>query len=124
MLIDTDVMVDVLRGHPPAGSWLAGLGTAATALPGLVAMELLQGCRDLAEQRRLEGQLGRFTLIWPTEADCRRAYRDFATHRLARGLGLLDALIGQTAVGCGETLATFNVKHYSAVNGLITVQPY
>jgi predicted nucleic acid-binding protein len=41
-------------------------------------------------------------------------------------------LIGATAVSCGEatavsygeTLATFNVKHYAVIAGLTTVQPY
>ena len=124
MLLDTDVMVDILRGHPLAVAWLAGSGAISIGLPGLVAMELLQGCRNLAEQQRLEKQLLRFVLHWPTEADCQRAFRYFAAYRLSHGLGLLDALIGQTAVGISETLATFNVKHYAVVTGLSTVQPY
>jgi len=124
MLLDTDVMVDFFRGHPPAVAWLNGLGVAPISLPGLVAMELLQGCRSLAEQQRLERQLQRFTRHWPTLADCQRAYQDFAAYRLGHGLGLLDALIGHTAVGRGEPLATFNVKHYAVIAGLTTVQPY
>ena len=31
-------MVDILRGHPPAVAWLAGLGAMPVGLPGLVAM--------------------------------------------------------------------------------------
>ncbi len=87
-------------------------------------MELLQGCKSQAEQRRLEVHLRRYSLHWPTDADCWRAYQDFAAYRLGFGLGLLDSLIGQTAVGLGEVLATFNMKHYSMVTGLMTVQPY
>ena len=124
MLLDSDVMVDILRGHPPAVSWLTSLGSTPIGLPGLVAMELIQGCRNLAEQQRLEKQLQRFTLHWPAQADCQRAYRDFAAYRLGHSLGLLDALIGQTAVGLAETLATFNVKHYGVMPGLSTLQPY
>ena len=123
MLLDTDVMVDFLRGYAPAVNWLTGFNMPV-ALPGLVAMELLQGCRDLAEQQRVENQLARFTLSWPTLADCQRAYRDFAAFRLSTGLGLLDSLIGQTAVGLNEQLATFNVKHYGPISGLQTIQPY
>jgi len=115
-------MVDVARNYPPAIAWLMGLGAAG--LPGLVAMELLQGCRNLTDQRRLEKQLQRYPLYWPTLTDCQRGYQDFAAYRLSHGLGLIDALIGATAVGCGETLATFNVKHYAVIAGLTTVQPY
>jgi predicted nucleic acid-binding protein len=57
-------------------------------------------------------------------ADCQRGYQDFAAYRLSHGLGLIDALIGATAVGCGETLATFNVKHYAVIARLTTVQPH
>jgi predicted nucleic acid-binding protein len=63
-------------------------------------------------------------LFWPTLADCHRAYRDFASYRLSTGLGLLDSLIGNTAVGLNEPLVTFNVKHYAPIPGLQTVQPY
>ncbi len=124
MLLDTDIMVDVLRRFPPAVAWLTRSGTFPLGLPGLVAMELLQGCKNLAEQRRLEVQLLGFALYWPTQADCQRAFRDFAAYRLSHNLGLIDALIGQTAVGLGEPLATYNVKHYAVISGLKTVQPY
>ena len=67
-------------------------------LPGLVALELREGCRNLADQRRLEKQLRRYALHWPTLADCQRGYQDFAAYCHSRGLGLLDALIGATAV--------------------------
>ena len=46
-IVDTDVMVDVLREHPPAVAWLRSLGEEEIVLPGYVLMELLQGCRDL-----------------------------------------------------------------------------
>jgi len=124
MLMDSDVMVDIMRNHPPALAWVAGLGTTPLNLPGLVAMELLQGCRNLISQQRLVSRLQGVALHWPTPTDCMRAYHDFATYRLSHGLGLLDALIGQTAVGLGETLATFNVKHFAMIPGLRTIQPY
>jgi predicted nucleic acid-binding protein len=53
MLPDTDVMIDVARGYAPALVWLASLGGASLDLPGMVAMELLQGCQNLAEQQRM-----------------------------------------------------------------------
>jgi predicted nucleic acid-binding protein len=124
MLLDTDVMIDVLRGHPPAVAWLAGLGTTPVGLPGLVAMELLQGCQNLSDQQRLEKQLLQFALHWPTSADCQRAYLDFAAHRLSHNLGLLDSLIGHTAVGLNDRLATFNLKHYGVIASLQAFQPY
>jgi predicted nucleic acid-binding protein len=124
MLLDSDVMIDILRGYPPAVNWLTALGATTVGLPGLVAMELLQGCRDRDEQKRVERQLERFTLHWPTQTDCSGALLDLAAYRLSHDLGILDALIGRTVFGLGESLATFNVKHYGVINGLQTVQPY
>jgi len=123
MLLDTDVLVDFLRGHAPAVNWLTSYALPI-GIPGFVAMELLQGCRDLAEQQRVEREPARFAMHWPTRTDCERAYSEFAALRLVEGIGLLDSLIAQTAFGLNEPLATFNTKHYGAVTALQTVQPY
>jgi len=41
LLLDTDIMIDVLRRYPPALAWLTSLGTTQLALPGYVVMELI-----------------------------------------------------------------------------------
>jgi hypothetical protein len=58
------------------------------------------------------------------EEDCNRALSSFASHHLSDNIGLLDALIAETAIGVNAELATFNVKHYRVLRGLKTVQPY
>jgi len=63
-------------------------------------------------------------LYWPDQADCERAFDDYLSYHLSHGLGILDALIAETAVGQGARLATFNTKHYSVVGTLQTIQPY
>lgn len=124
VLLDTDVMVDVLRKYAPALTWLASLGSNTIGIPGLVGMELLQGCRNRREQRQVERILRPYVLYWPDRADCARAFDDFAAYHLSHGLGILDALITETAVGLGVELATFNEKHYSVVNELRALKPY
>jgi len=124
MLLDTDVLVDILRGHAPALAWLNALGAAPVGIPGLVAMELVQGCRNLAEQQRVMSLMTRYPVHWPTAADCSRALQGFTAYHLSHNLGLLDSLIGATAVGLARALASFNVKHYAVIPGLQTVQPY
>jgi predicted nucleic acid-binding protein len=49
MLLDTDVMVDLLRQHAPAVAWLNALEDEEILLPGFVVMELIQGCRTQAD---------------------------------------------------------------------------
>ncbi len=122
ILLDTDVMVDILRGYEPAREWLNS--ARDIAVPGIVAMELIQGCQNAKEQRQLEKALSGYALYWPNEDDCNRALTSFTGHHLSDHIGLLDALIAETAIGVNAELATFNVKHYRALRGLKTIQPY
>jgi predicted nucleic acid-binding protein len=123
ILVDTDVLIDVQRGHPPALAWFAGL-TDLPAVPGFVVMELIQDARNGQEVRQALRLVAPLPVVWPTEADCARAMTDFAAYHLTHGLGLLDALIASCTVGRSATLLTFNLKHYRAVPGLVTAQPY
>lgn len=124
LLLDSDVMIDIIRRHPPARDWARAHAAEMMGLPGLVAMELLQGCRNQDEQRRPEAQLRSHVMYWPSLGDCERAYRDYAAFHLSHGLEILDALIAETAVGLGAALATFNGKHYRAIAALQVVEPY
>lgn len=122
--VDTDVMIDILRRYAPAMAWLRSRGTEELALPGLVAMELLQGCRNRAEQRCVERIMRPYRMYWPSHADCERAFQDYATYYLSHQLGILDARIAETAVRLGVALTTFNDRHYRVVPALHTLQPY
>ena len=93
-------------------------------MPGLVAMELIQGCQNTKEQRQLERALSEYQLFWLSEEDCDRALTTFSSHHLSDNIGLLDALIAETVIGVNAELATFNVKHYRVLRGLRTIQPY
>jgi predicted nucleic acid-binding protein len=118
-LVDTDVLIDVQRGHPPALAWFAGL-TDLPGVPGFVVMELIQDARNAREVRRAMKLVAPLKVEWPTETDCARALPDFVAYHLSHGLGLIAAC----AVGRGETLYTFNEKHYRIVPGLVTAEPY
>lgn len=120
VVVDTDIMVAVMRGHPPALAWLDRLGDEEVVLPGYVLMEMLQGCRNQREQRRLAG----YRIAWPAPNECDQAAAIFAGEHLRQSLGILDALIGQTAISLGLPLCTFNQRHYTAIPGLATIQPY
>jgi hypothetical protein len=87
-------------------------------------MELVQDARNAHEVRQALKLVAPLQVAWPTETDCARALSDFSIFHLSHGLGLLDALIAACVVGLSATLFTFNDKHYKAVPGLITAQPY
>jgi len=125
ILLDSDVMIDLLRQYPPAIGWFDALDDQEEImLPGYVVMELIQGCRSKSEQARIRRELAVCGTVWPSPADCDEALRIFVEYHLSHGAGLLDALIGQTAVALEVPLYTFNQKHYRFIPGLQTVQPY
>ncbi|MBM4423277.1 MAG: type II toxin-antitoxin system VapC family toxin [Chloroflexi bacterium] len=123
VLLDTDVMVDLLREHVPAVRWLDSLDEEIL-LPGFVVMELIQGCASRAEQRRLQKALAGYRVIWPSPEMCDEAISVFAQHHLSHSLGIIDAPIGQLAISLELPLQTFNHKHYSAIPNLRLEQPY
>src|SRR5437016_4782401 len=122
-VLDSDILVDVLREYEPAVTWLRSLAEVPN-VSGLVGFELFQGCRNTEEVRRVQGLLAQFPVVWPTPADCTRALTEFPQLHLRDGVGVLDILIGASAIGSNATLCTFNVKHFRAIPGLAIEQPY
>jgi predicted nucleic acid-binding protein len=122
-LLDTDVLIDVQRGHAAAPAWFAGLAELPS-VPGFVVMELIQDAQNARQVRKALRLVAPLPVVWPTPVDCEKALADFTAFHLSHGLGLLDALIGACAVGLSAELCTFNVKHYRVVPGLVTTQPY
>ena len=121
---DTDVMVDILREYEPATAWLSSLGDEPVMLSGFVVAELLQGCANKDEQAKVVDALAPYARVWPSSEICDRALSLFADSHLAHGLGIIDALIGQTAVDLQLTLNTFNKKHYQCIQDLYIEEPY
>jgi len=124
IILDSDVVIDFLRRYPPAIAWLRTLGDEEIALPGYVVMELIQGCSNKVELRALKRFISDFEVVWPTVETCDKAVEVFSQYNLSHSLGLLDTLIGQTAIALDLPLYTFNVKHYSVIPGLATLKPY
>jgi predicted nucleic acid-binding protein len=123
-LIDSDVLIDILRRHPPAVQWLASLGTERILLPGFVAMEMIKGAPNASEMNTIQRELAVYDRVWPAASACEAAIATLARLHLSHGTGIVDALIAQTAVAQGLPLHTFNVKHFQHVPALTIVQPY
>jgi predicted nucleic acid-binding protein len=118
MLIDSDVLVWLTRGHLGAAERLHAL--SAWRISMVTYIELAQGCRDKAELAWLKkGLAARGTEIVPiTPAISDRAADLIDRLALSHGMRLADALIGATAIEHRAMLITANVKHFSAVEGL------
>ncbi len=123
LIADTDILIDIQRRIPGAVSWSRSLPDALT-VAGFTAMEVVQGARDTQEVKLAVEIIAPLTVVWPSKTDCERARKLFLSFHLSHRIGLIDALIAATAMGLDAELATFNVKHFRAVQGLKLVQPY
>ena len=122
-LLDTDVLIDIQRGHSPALAWFMNLSDLPS-VPGFVIMELIQDAKNAHQVRKALKLVAPLPIVWPTEADCTHALSNFTAYHLSHNLGLIDSLIAACAVSRSATLCTFNVKHYKVVPGLAIEQPY
>ena len=118
MLIDSDVLVWLTRGHVGAAKRLQAIDV--WRISAVTYIELAQGCRDKTDLARLkQGLTARHTEILPvTPVISQRAVDLIDALALSHGMRLADALIAATAIELQEALVTANVKHFSAVEGL------
>jgi len=118
MLIDSDVLVWLTRGHPGAAQRLNQISPWRISV--VTYIELAQGCRDKTELARLKkGLAAHETQVLPiTPAISQRAAELIDALALSPGLRLADALIGATALEHDLTLLTANLKHFNALEGL------
>lgn len=124
ILLDTDIMIDILRGYPPAVQWMQSLGDEDIALPRFVVMELIQGCETKRELTSLRKKLLPLKIYWLETDDCNRAVEIFSQYHLSHHIGIIDVMIGQLAVSLKTPLYSFNKKHYSSITSLQIIQPY
>lgn len=116
MLVDTDVLIWLLRGKGSARA--AVEACSSVEISAVTYMELLQGVRSNAELRLLRRTVRRsgWRILPLTEAIGHRATLYIERFGLSHGLRLVDALIVATAVEAGAALLTGNARHYRCVS--------
>lgn len=124
LLLDTDVLIEILRGRSKAGEWLEVLGDQTIGISVLTRMEILQGARNRREQETLIAQLDDYHLVLLEAGDSEQALRWFEGYHLGHGVGIMDCLIAASALRVGKPLYTFNVKHYRVFPGVNVQEPY
>ena len=118
MLIDTDVLIWMTRGHANAAARLQTL--TPWRISAVTYIELAQGCRNKQELTQIKKGLAvSCTEILPISAAIsNRAMQLIDAYALSHSLQLGDALIAATALEHGLTVFTANAKHFAPVDGL------
>ncbi|NQU40312.1 MAG: type II toxin-antitoxin system VapC family toxin [Lentisphaerae bacterium] len=117
VLMDSDVMIDFLRGHPKAVA-LVRKHSSRIILSSIVAAELYAGVRGDEELDTLDDLMSLFRVV-PVSAPIARIgglhKRDYFK---AHGVGLADAIVAATTESENAELKTLNIKHYPMIKGL------
>ena len=116
ILLDTDVVVDFLRGYDKAVTYLKS-HSSKIVLSSIVVAELYAGVRD-DERKKLDEFVSLFS-VFPITAEIAKAggllKRDYYR---SHGVGLANALMAATAVAQNVEIKTLNTKHYPMLKGL------
>jgi predicted nucleic acid-binding protein len=119
MILDSDVLIEILRNNARTARWVAAQASAGEALrfSPVSRAEIGAGMRVGEEKGIASLFAGLHGLTVDTSTG------ELAGERLRRygrshGVELGDALIGASAVQYGEGLATFNRRHYPGISRL------
>lgn len=123
-LLDTDILIDFLRGRREARAFLDQYQAAAEppAISVVSVTELWAGMRK-GEEGATGALSSAFRKIPLSEEIALTAGNILKTYRRSHGTELGDALIASTAVELGATLITRNVKHYP-MPAITVLRPY
>jgi predicted nucleic acid-binding protein len=121
-LLDTDILIDVLRGYAPSVEWLATL-TETPAVVSVCVMELVQGCRGKADLRAVEQLVAPLEVWYPTDREMQVALAACTARFLKTRLSVIDAIVGAVAQERATPLCTFNTRHYKEFS-VVLCQPY
>jgi predicted nucleic acid-binding protein len=116
LLLDTNILIDVLRGEPPALAWLEQQERPHISVISWI--EVLVGCRE-GESGRVEAWLDTIPRLPLNDAIALESVQLRQRH----GLKIPDAIISATARCVDLNLATRNSRDFSLTLGGV-VHPY
>lgn len=111
LMIDTDVLIDYLRGQAGAIAYIEGL-LNPLLISVITAAELYSGVREGEEREALDRFISAFDLVPVTEDIAIKGGLYRRDYRKSHNVGLADAIIAATAENRGAILVTLNDKHF------------
>lgn len=122
-LLDTSIIIDLIRGFPDAHEWLK----ASDDTPGItryVWLEVIQGAFNKQKQTDAITLLSEFQIIALSLEDMEWAVQALIKTRLAYNVDVLDCLIASTAYRLNIPLYTRNLKHFKPLLDNLALKPY
>jgi predicted nucleic acid-binding protein len=121
LLLDTDVLIDYLRGEPEAIAYLEDR-TETLMLSAITVAELFAGVREGEERRTLDSFVRVFEIVAVSPQIAERGGLIRRDYGGSYNTGLADALIAATAEHERASLVTLNGKHFPMLEDVVA--PY
>lgn len=117
VVLDTSVLIDVLRGHEEAVTYVRSLRSLPVCSE-ISRVEVARGLRS-EERRAAERLFAALDWVPVDEGIARRAGELGRKHRRShRGIATADLIVAATAVELGMKLATCNTRDFPMFRGL------
>ena len=117
IVLDTDVLVDFLRGRSKAVAFV-NAHSARIILSSIVVAELYAGVKGDAEQAALDDFVSLFRVASVNAEIAKAGGLYKRNYGKSHGVGLADAILAATAEIENAELKTLNIKHYPMLEGL------
>jgi hypothetical protein len=117
LLIDTDIVIDFLRGGKQAISHFKA-ESEFICFSVITVAEIYTGITDKEEEAEVERLFSIFPVIAATSEIARLAGNFVKQYRPSHSVEVPDAIIAATCFITGSELSTLNVKHYPMFSGL------
>ena len=126
ILLDTTVLIDLLRGDERASNFIDTTRDSDTpiAISVISAMELVAGCRNNHEVAAVKALVTDFDLVHTYSAISAEAYNLMLRFSKSHGLTIPDALIAATAIVQEFELVSDNIRHFRMIPTLVVSRPY
>jgi hypothetical protein len=117
VLVDTDVLVDFLRGHRKAVAFV-NEHADRIILSSIVVAELYAGVKGDEEQAALDRFVSLFRVVSVSAEIAKAGGLCRKDYGKSHGVGLADAILYATAEAENAELKTLNTKHYPMIKDL------
>ena len=114
ILVDTDLIIDYLRGDEKSISFIENNEISITYLTKL---ELFAGCSNKSEIKILDENID-FDILSINDKILEKSLKIYKNHHLKDGIGIIDSIISATAIENNIDFCSKNFKHYKNIEKL------
>lgn len=123
-IVETNVVVDLLRHYPPALTWLQRQNQSTLGITPIVWMEVIEGGPTKLRRLQTARSLSQFEMVYLTQSDLDWAMDAQMLYELSHGVGMMDCLIASVSHRLQLPLYTHNLKHFTPLLGDLAQKPY